>query len=44
LHDITYFPRAIEENLLVLSQALRNNMIIPDFQAFTNQLTEIFHR
>jgi len=42
--DEATFASFAEENLVLLSQALRNDVIIPDFEEFTTQLKDIFAR
>jgi len=42
--DEKTFTRLTADDLVVLSQAVRNDVIIPDFPAFCVQLKEVFHR
>jgi len=38
------FRQLVEPNIMLVTQATRNKMVIPEFQAFCQQLTDIFKR
>jgi len=42
--DETTFCQLTEDNLVLLNQIVRNDIIIPDWKSFTNQITEMFNR
>ena len=42
--DETTFCELTEDNLVLLNQIVRNDIIIPDWKSFTKQITEMFNR
>ena len=40
----TFFLRLFEENIVFLSKVFQDNMIIPEFEVFCNQITDIFEK